>query len=145
MESFPISIGKRRSGRAAGVAINIILVVLIVIILAEIVFFSRFRRFYVVGESMYPTLIGAERTVSGRIRSGTPLLRLGSPGWDLQGPQAPFFPPEPPGSSGRRGRTARPVLAVDGIRAGQDDYVDFGRPLMDGMVIPAVVKTLLFG
>lgn len=43
-----------------------------------------------------------------------------------------------------RGRTARPVLAVDGIRAGQDDYVDFGRPLMDGMVIPAVVKTLLF-
>ena len=44
-----------------------------------------------------------------------------------------------------RGRTARPVLAVDGIRAGQDDYVDFGRPLMDGMVIPAVVKTLLFG
>ena len=70
MESFPISIGKRRSGRAAGVAINIILVVLIVIILAEIVFFSRFRRFYVVGESMYPTLVGAERTVSGRIRSG---------------------------------------------------------------------------
>ena len=44
-----------------------------------------------------------------------------------------------------RGRTARPVLAVDGIRAGQDDYVDFGRPLMDGMAIPAVVKTLLFG
>ena len=35
-----------------------------------------------------------------------------------------------------RGRTARPVLAVDGIRAGQDDYVDFGRPLMTAWSFP---------
>jgi len=44
-----------------------------------------------------------------------------------------------------RAATAKPVLAIDSIRVDQNDYVDLGRPLMDGMVIPVVVKTLIFG
>ena len=39
----------------------------------------------------------------------------------------------------------RKVLCIDGIRAEQGDYADLGRPVMDGLVIPVVVKTLLFG
>ena len=39
----------------------------------------------------------------------------------------------------------RKVACIDGIRVEQGDYVDLGRPVMDGMVIPVVVKTLLFG
>ena len=42
-------------------------------------------------------------------------------------------------------RGSRKVVCIDGIRAEQGDYVDLGRPVMDGMVIPVVVKTLLFG
>ena len=39
----------------------------------------------------------------------------------------------------------RPVISVDSIIVQQNDYIDMGRPLMDGMVIPVVVKTLIFG
>ena len=39
----------------------------------------------------------------------------------------------------------RPVVSVDAIRAEQNNFVDFGRPIMDGLVIPVVVKTLIFG
>lgn len=39
----------------------------------------------------------------------------------------------------------RSVLAVDEIRTDQNNYVDFGRPVMNGLVIPVVVKTLIFG
>ena len=60
MEEFPISIGNKRRGRASSIAVNILLVVLVIIILLELTFFSRFKRFYVVGDSMYPTLTGAD-------------------------------------------------------------------------------------
>jgi len=40
---------------------------------------------------------------------------------------------------------ARQVVAIDSIRVEEGDYVDMGRPVMDGMVIPVVVKTLIFG
>ena len=50
------------------------------------------------------------------------------------------------------GQAARPLLApgraaafLDGIQAEQNDYMDMGRPLMDGLVVPVVVKTLIFG
>lgn len=43
------------------------------------------------------------------------------------------------------GRGARDVVALDSIRAEDNDYVDMGRPLMGGLVIPVVVKTLVFG
>ncbi len=40
---------------------------------------------------------------------------------------------------------ARPVVYLDGVRAEQGDYVDLGRPVLEGLAIPVVVKTLLFG
>ena len=39
----------------------------------------------------------------------------------------------------------RPVVAVDSVKAEQNNFVDFGRPIMNGLVIPVVVKTLIFG
>lgn len=39
----------------------------------------------------------------------------------------------------------RKVICIDSIKVEQGDYVDMGRPVLDGMVIPIVVKTLLFG
>ena len=39
----------------------------------------------------------------------------------------------------------RHVAAVDGIRVEEGDYLDIGRPLMNGLVVPVVVKTLVFG
>ena len=39
----------------------------------------------------------------------------------------------------------RPVISIDSIHVQQNDYIDMGRPLMDGLVIPVVVKTLIFG
>ena len=59
MEQFPISLDRRR-GEASSVFINILLVLLVVIILLELTFFTRFKKFYVSGDSMYPTLVGAE-------------------------------------------------------------------------------------
>lgn len=39
----------------------------------------------------------------------------------------------------------RAVVALDGLRAGPNDYLDFGKPVMDGLAVPVVIKTLLFG
>lgn len=39
----------------------------------------------------------------------------------------------------------RRVAAIDSIKIDVNDFVDIGRPLMDGLVVPVVVKTLLFG
>lgn len=39
----------------------------------------------------------------------------------------------------------RPVLSVDEIHVEQNNFVDFGSPIMNGLVIPVVVKTLIFG
>jgi len=39
----------------------------------------------------------------------------------------------------------RKVACIDGIRVEQGDYVDLGKPILNGLVIPVVVKTLLFG
>ena len=62
MQKFPISIGERRR-RGAGMqtVINFILIILVAVLVLEVVFFSRFKRFYIVGASMYPTLVGAEQ------------------------------------------------------------------------------------
>ena len=43
------------------------------------------------------------------------------------------------------GHGARDVIALDSIRVDDNDYVDMGRPLMGGLVVPVVVKTLVFG
>ena len=39
----------------------------------------------------------------------------------------------------------RQVVAIDSIHVEDGDYVDMGKPMMNGMVIPVVVKTLIFG
>ncbi len=39
----------------------------------------------------------------------------------------------------------RRVACIDGIKVEQGDYVDLGKPMLNGLVIPVVVKTLLFG
>lgn len=75
MEQFPISLDRRR-GEASSVFINILLVLLVVIILLELTFFTRFKKFYVSGDSMYPTLVGAEYKTDA---SGN---RINSPGGD---------------------------------------------------------------
>ena len=49
-----------------------------------------------------------------------------------------------PGEGGGSGMR-RPVIALDAIKVEQGNYVDFGNPIMGGLVIPVVVKTLIFG
>lgn len=44
-----------------------------------------------------------------------------------------------------RRHTARPVIAIDRIRAGAHDRLDIGKPIMGGQIVTAVVKTLVFG
>lgn len=39
----------------------------------------------------------------------------------------------------------RHIISIDSISVDSGDFVDLGRPLMDGLVIPVVVKTLIFG
>ena len=39
----------------------------------------------------------------------------------------------------------RQVVAIDSIHVDDGEYVDMGKPMMNGMVIPVVVKTLIFG
>jgi ethanolamine utilization protein EutA len=39
----------------------------------------------------------------------------------------------------------RSVIALDGIRAGQNHFVDLGKPQAGGLVVPVAVKTLLLG
>ena len=45
----------------------------------------------------------------------------------------------------RASGSERCIISVDGIKVGQNNFIDFGKPLMDGLVIPVVVKTLIFG
>lgn len=39
----------------------------------------------------------------------------------------------------------RKIAAIDSIKIDVGDFVDIGKPLMDGLVVPVIVKTLLFG
>lgn len=39
----------------------------------------------------------------------------------------------------------RDVICIDSVQVDQNDFVDMGKPLVDGLVIPVVVKILIFG
>lgn len=49
------------------------------------------------------------------------------------------------GNAVRRLVPGRKAAVIDRIRAGQNDYLDLGQPLANGLVVPVVVKTLIFG
>jgi ethanolamine utilization protein EutA len=39
----------------------------------------------------------------------------------------------------------RALAVLDSISAGDHTFVDIGMPVMDGIVVPVVIKTLIFG
>jgi len=49
------------------------------------------------------------------------------------------------GNTMRRLLPDRRVAVIDSVRVGQMDYLDIGKPLMNGLAVPVVVKSLLFG
>lgn len=45
----------------------------------------------------------------------------------------------------RRLRPERKLVVIDSVALEQNDYLDMGRPIVGGLAIPVVVKTLIFG
>ena len=43
-----------------------------------------------------------------------------------------------------RKHSGRTIICLDRIRMRSGDYIDIGSPVMDGMAVPIVVKTLIF-
>lgn len=66
MNSFPICIGRKDGRSKLNIFMNAVLIIALVCLVAEVLFFARFARVYVVGDSMSPTLTGAQyKNVSG--------------------------------------------------------------------------------
>ncbi len=42
-------------------------------------------------------------------------------------------------------KTRRDIISIDGITVAAHDFLDIGKPVLDGLAVPVVVKTLLFG
>ncbi len=60
MNEFPISIAGRSKPSRGFMALNIILAIVIIFLMLYVMFVSRYSKVYVVGDSMLPTLCGAE-------------------------------------------------------------------------------------
>ena len=45
----------------------------------------------------------------------------------------------------KRAAPERKMAALDGVAAGENDYLDIGRPVLNGIAVPVIVKTLLVG
>ncbi len=41
--------------------------------------------------------------------------------------------------------TERKIVSLDNIYTSSGDYIDFGKPILNGIVVPVVVKTMIFG
>jgi len=37
------------------------------------------------------------------------------------------------------------IVSLDGIAVSNGDYIDIGKPLAKGKVVPVIIKTLIFG
>ena len=60
MDGFPICLGRKNDNSKLNIFFDVILVIAILLLVAELVFYSRFARVYVIGDSMLPTLTGAQ-------------------------------------------------------------------------------------
>ncbi|MFW6374203.1 MAG: ethanolamine ammonia-lyase reactivating factor EutA [Thermodesulfobacteriota bacterium] len=40
--------------------------------------------------------------------------------------------------------SGRPLLVIDQVGLREGDYIDIGRPVLDGRAVPLSVKTLIF-
>lgn len=79
-------------------------------------------------------LAGALAEASGALPAGAPLLLV------VESDIAKAL-----GQAAAGRLTGRAVVSLDSIHVEQNDYIDMGRPLMGGLVVPVVVKTLIFG
>lgn len=59
MSDFPVCIGRKDDRSKLNTFINVLIVIALALLVFEVLFFSRFARVYVVGDSMSPTLTGA--------------------------------------------------------------------------------------
>lgn len=92
------------------------------------------KRFHAPDYRQVCALADALTEAAGILSSGAPLLVLTEQDYA-----------KALGQALRRRMKDRPVVCVDSVRVEKGDYLDLGRPLMDGLVLPVVVKTLVFG
>ena len=77
---------------------------------------------------------GLAQALDAALPSGEPILVLAY--HDIGKALGQLMAPHAPG---------RAVISLDGLRAGPNDFLDFGKPVMGGLAVPVVIKTLIFG